>query len=129
MCSIPLIILLALLWTNSNRSMSFLGWLQHCRWSLSRGAESLISPAAHTTLDAAQATLGFLGWEGTLLDHVQPLIHQHLPSLAMPWFFGRHCGKLSIIVVHHGRDLIISTWYFFLAIVQSTSPCLNCIFV
>lgn len=93
--------------------MSFLSWLQHCRWSLSRGAEFPPSPAAHAALDAVQATFGFLGWEVTLLDHVQPLIHQYPRSLPMPWFFSRrHCGKLPVIVVHHGRDLIISTWYY-----------------
>ncbi|KAK4815585.1 hypothetical protein QYF61_004800 [Mycteria americana] len=41
------------------------------------GQNHLPRPAGHTSFDAAQDTVGFLGCEHTLLDHVQLFIHQY----------------------------------------------------
>ncbi|KAK4821259.1 hypothetical protein QYF61_017137 [Mycteria americana] len=82
-CSSPLTIFMALLWTHSNRSMSFLMLgapevntvLQvgpHDR----RGGESP-QPAGHASFDAAQDMVGFLGCKQALPGHVELLINQH----------------------------------------------------
>ncbi|KAM9510117.1 zinc finger protein 131-like isoform 4-T9 [Guaruba guarouba] len=41
------------------------------------GQDHLPRPAGHAPLDAAQHTVGFLGWKRTLLAHVKLLINQH----------------------------------------------------
>jgi len=40
------------------------------------GKENLPGPAGHTLLDASQEPISFLGSQGTLLTHSQPVIHQ-----------------------------------------------------
>ena len=40
------------------------------------GKENLPRPAAHTPPNASQDPIGFLGSQGTLLAHGQPVIHQ-----------------------------------------------------
>ena len=40
------------------------------------GKENLPRPAGHTLLDAPQDPIGFLGSQGTLLAHGQPVVHQ-----------------------------------------------------
>jgi len=42
------------------------------------GQDHLPSPADHASFDADQDMVGFLGWESTLLAHVQLAIHQYL---------------------------------------------------
>jgi len=41
------------------------------------GQDHLPRPAGHAYFDAVQVMIGFLGCEGTLLAHVQLLIHQY----------------------------------------------------
>ena len=71
----PMITFVPLLWTGSNRSMSFLCWdpragcstaggVSHSR---AEGQNPLPGPAAHAVLNAAEDTVSFLGWEHTLL--------------------------------------------------------------
>jgi len=38
-------------------------------------------PAGHASSDAAWDTVGFVGCEGTLLDHIQVAIHQYSQAL------------------------------------------------
>jgi len=69
----------ALLWTCSNSSMSFLCWglqsrMQDSRWGRQN---HLPCPAAHASLDAAQDMVGLLGCQRTLVAHVKLLIHQY----------------------------------------------------
>jgi len=47
-----------------------------CHQSRAEGQDHLPQPAGHASFDAAQGTVDFLGCEGTLLPHVQLLIHQ-----------------------------------------------------
>jgi len=75
---------MALLWTCSNTSLSFLcwglqSWMQDSRWGLTRakGQNPLPHPAGHASLDASQDTVGFLGCRCTLLAHVDLLIHRY----------------------------------------------------
>ena len=42
------------------------------------GQDHLPAPADHASFDADQDMVGFLGWESTLLAHVQLAIHQYL---------------------------------------------------
>ena len=44
------------------------------------GLDHLPQLAGHISFDTAQDTVGFLGWEGTLLAHVQLPIHQYLQA-------------------------------------------------
>jgi len=46
------------------------------------GEENLPWPAAHTPLDAPQDPVSFLGSQGTLLAHGQPVVPQHSQSLS-----------------------------------------------
>lgn len=119
-CSNPLINFMALLQTCSNSSVSFLcwghqSWLQYSGWSLTRaeGQNPLPCPAAHTPVDAAQDTFGFLGCECTLMAHVefftnhhsqvspqgcsQPLLHQGVPGLPQPRSRTLHLACLSFM--------------------------------
>jgi len=45
------------------------------------GQDHLLCPAGHTSFDAAQGTVRFLGCKGKLLVHVQLPIHQHFHIL------------------------------------------------
>jgi len=55
--------------------------MQDSRWgsheSRVEGQNQLPQPAGHTSLDAAQDMVGFLGCKRTLLAHVELLIHQN----------------------------------------------------
>ena len=85
-CSSPLVILVALLWTHSNSSLFFLcwwphAWMQLCTWGLSpegRAEEDsqLSLPIGCPSFDAAQDVAGVLGCKWTLLVHVQLTVHQ-----------------------------------------------------
>ena len=48
-----------------------------------KGQNPLPRPAGHSSLDAAQDTVGFLGCECTLSAHAQLFIHQHLQVLLL----------------------------------------------
>ena len=84
-CSSPLIILMALLWTHSSSSTSFLYWGSPDLDAIlqtgphkerTKGDNPLPLPAGHHSFDAAQNTFGCLGCKRTLLAHVQLFIHQ-----------------------------------------------------
>lgn len=74
---------MALVWTHSNRFLSYLCWevdaaLQvGSHRSRGEGQNCLPQPAAHPSFDAAQETIGFLGFKPALLSHVLCLIHPH----------------------------------------------------
>ncbi|KAK4811117.1 hypothetical protein QYF61_019748 [Mycteria americana] len=85
-CSSPLIIFVALFWTCSNKSMSFLcwgpqNWTQYSRWGLTtvewRGRITSLNLLATLHLYAAQDAIGFLGCKRTLPAHVLFFIHQY----------------------------------------------------
>ena len=78
-------IYMAFLWTASNSSTSFLSWRRHTwtgysRWvALGHTSEEdnhLPHPAGHPSFDAAQDTVGLLGYKHTLLAHVQLFLYQ-----------------------------------------------------
>ena len=82
-------ILVALLWTRSKSSMSFLywgpqAWMQYSTWGLTSRHNHLSLPDGHPFFNAAQNKVGLLGCKRTLLAHVQLLIYQvddiHRPS-------------------------------------------------
>ncbi|KAK4827484.1 hypothetical protein QYF61_018784 [Mycteria americana] len=91
-CSSPRIIFVALLWTHSNSSMSFLCWgPQRLNAVLQAGSHEsgveeenhLPRPAGHCSFDAAQDMVGFLGCKCTLPRHDEPLIDQHPQALLL----------------------------------------------
>jgi len=47
------------------------------------GQNRLPRPAAHAALDAAQDTVGLLGWKHTLLARVESFINQHSQILLL----------------------------------------------
>ena len=51
--------------------------------SRAEGQNPLPRPAGHTSLGAAQGTIGLLGCESTLLPHVASLIKQHSQILLL----------------------------------------------
>ena len=94
---------MALLWTRSKTSMSFLcwgtqSWMQYSGWgshnSGVKGQNHLPRPAGHTSLDAAQDTVGFLGCKHTLPAHIELLIRQYPQVLPL-----RAAMVFSLIVV------------------------------
>lgn len=98
--------------------------MQHCREGLTRaeGQNLLPYPAGHVAFDAAQDTIGFLGWMCTFVGHVQPLIHQNPQNLinraALHLFFLKFASilgfalneyKLPIthgIIIHQSNNFI-----------------------
>jgi len=89
--SSPLTVFVALLWTCSNRFISFLccrpqSWMLYSRWALTQsgleGQNHLTRPAGYTSLDAAQDMVGFLGCVSTLLGHVELYFNQTLKSFS-----------------------------------------------
>ncbi|KAK4821027.1 hypothetical protein QYF61_012113 [Mycteria americana] len=85
-CSSPLIIFMALLWTCSNRSMSFLCW----------GPQSW-------TQYCSPEDVGFLGCKHTLPGHVELLINQHpqvLLRAALNPFSAQPVFVLGIALTH-----------------------------
>lgn len=65
-------------------------WEHHCSWfrqstaEQSRGAEPLPFPASHMVSGGARDRVGFLGCQGTGLDHVDLLSHQPAPPSPSP---------------------------------------------
>ncbi|KAJ7413809.1 hypothetical protein BTVI_42575 [Pitangus sulphuratus] len=77
------VLFLSLLWTRSNRFMSFLSWDPRARCSnlhgvLQEWSNGADSSTRHAAFDAAQGAVGFLDCECTLLDHVQIFIHENI---------------------------------------------------
>jgi len=65
--------------------------MQYSMWGLHKsrvkGHSHVPHPAGHTSLDAAQDTVGFLGYKRTLLAHVElltvPLLSSKIPRIVI----------------------------------------------
>lgn len=92
--SSPLVIFVALLWTWSNNSISFLcgrsqNWTQCSRWGLRRveGQNQLPWPAGHTSLDAIQDMVGMSVYVFTQLNlEVQKIRAKRFPEESINFF-------------------------------------------
>jgi len=80
---LSLIMLMVLLSSYFNSSMSFLcwglqAWMQYCRWGLKTTERDnlLPLPAGYSAFDVAHVTTEFLGYKLLLLARVQLFIHQ-----------------------------------------------------
>ena len=62
------------------------------------GQDHLPHPASHTSFDAVQDTVGFLGCEGTSLAHVQPAIHQYPQVFFCRAAFNPFISQLVLVV-------------------------------
>ena len=67
-------------------------------------------PAEHASLDAAWDMVGFLGYEGTLLAHVQLAIHQYPQVLLGSAVFHLYIHQLLLVAVVATTGARPCTW-------------------
>jgi len=137
-CFCPLIIFMALLYSHSSSSMSFLCWRSH-NWcstlgglSWVEGQNHLPSPADHVSLDTVQDMVGLLRCKYTLPDHVGSFINEHpqilfFRAVIIIGWCKKMVPAMSISSIKYWRAPVRSPWshsFSRLKTSPATSTCL-----